>query len=111
MKPISEWTTEEIKRWMYAIGERSDRVISAAMDSGDWSEHDSDEKLCKELEIEMWHRGLYANGKPIPKVRDEKLPELTKLIEEGKIYEAQKLIISEFEITSCSDNSASQTQT
>lgn len=65
MKPISEWTTEEIKSWIYAIGERSDRVISRAMDDEDWSEYESDERLYNELSAEMLKRGLYANGKPV----------------------------------------------
>jgi hypothetical protein len=66
MKAINEWTTEEIRSWIYAIGERSDRVISRAMDDDDWSEYESDERLYSKLEDELiWERGIYPNGQPI----------------------------------------------
>jgi len=108
VKAISEWTTEEILRWVYAIGERSDRVISEAMETDDWSDYESDERLHNQLETELMKRGLYANGKPIPSISPEKLPEVQRLLAEGKVYEAQKLIIDEFDRTTASDNPASE---
>lgn len=56
-KPISEWPTDEIRRWMNGIEMRSDSVISKAMDSDDWTDHDADEKLHAELFAELKRRG------------------------------------------------------
>lgn len=110
MKPISEWETKEIQRWMYAIGERSDRVISRAMEDEDWSEYESDERLHNQLEAELMKRGLYANGNPIPAISPEKEVEVKRLLEEGNVYEAQKLILSEFDQSTltASDNPSSE---
>lgn len=67
---MTKWTVEEILRWFYAVEERSDRVISNAMASDDWSEHDSDERLYKQLKQELARRGLRYTGKGVEKLED-----------------------------------------
>lgn len=64
MKAISEWTTEEILQWIYIIGERSDRVISYAQYSEDWTAYNEDEQLYADLGEELVRRGLDHEGKP-----------------------------------------------
>lgn len=59
-KPVSEWTTETIRQWMYAIGARSDSVISEAQDTDDWSDVESDDRMYKILADELRRR----NEKP-----------------------------------------------
>lgn len=62
---MTTWDAKELARWVYAIGERSDRVISNAHASGDWSEYEADERLYAQLVAELKRRGLNAEGKPL----------------------------------------------
>lgn len=56
-KPVSEWPTPVIRQWMYAIEERSDRLISRGMETDDWSEMESDERMHDQLVAELKRRG------------------------------------------------------
>jgi hypothetical protein len=56
-KPVSEWTTETIRQWMYIIAERSDRLISSAMETDDWDEYNDDDKMYTKLSTELNRRG------------------------------------------------------
>lgn len=62
MDDLKDWTVDTICQWMDVIGERSDRVISSAMASDDWSDHDSDERMYQELSAELTQRGLKYTG-------------------------------------------------
>lgn len=56
-KPVSEWETANIREWMYAIEMRSDSVIGEADASGDWSDHEDDERMHAEFSAELKRRG------------------------------------------------------
>lgn len=56
-KPVTEWTTETIRAWMWAIENRSDSVISNAMASDDWSDFEDDERMYDEFTAELNRRG------------------------------------------------------
>lgn len=56
-KPVTEWTTETIREWMYAIAMRSDSVISQAMYDDDWSDFENDERMYNEFTAELARRG------------------------------------------------------
>lgn len=56
-KPVTEWTTDTIREWMFAIEMRSDSVISDAMYDDDWSDFEDDERMYDEFVTELKRRG------------------------------------------------------
>lgn len=62
---ITLWPVPKILEWMFAIAQRSDSVISEAMHTGDWSDHDGDQRMHDRLCKELRRRGLDLRGKPV----------------------------------------------
>ncbi len=62
---ITTWDTPTLLKWINAIGERSDRVISDARIADDWSDYETDRRMYVLLTHELKARGLDANGEAI----------------------------------------------
>lgn len=62
---LTTWEVKELCQWIYVIGERSDRVISEAMNTDDWSDYDADESMYRRIADELARRGLNLEGKPV----------------------------------------------
>jgi hypothetical protein len=69
---MTTWETAELLRWRYAIELRSDSVIHEAMDTDDWSDHDSDERTHRKIVEILKSRGLNHEGKPLSESLHEK---------------------------------------
>lgn len=61
---VNTWPVSELLSWQYAIAERSDRVISEAMLTDDWSNYEADERMYNKLSDALTIRGLNAWGSP-----------------------------------------------
>jgi hypothetical protein len=85
---ITLWPVPQILEWMYAIEVRSDSVISEAMYTEDWSDHDSDQRMHDKLCKELRRRGLDLRGKPIARELYKMAYRLVRLkTYESEVYE------------------------